>query len=401
MPTSTVTYLYGHDCLGESRDDEWLYYLNDGVGYVRQGADESGQVVSSWLFDPDGTVLEGPNGPVSHLICGGVYDWSTGLVHRDGRYFDPMLGIWLALAPLVVVQSWQGRKRKRHGMPWYVLLLVVVGVGSGMLTACGKGGTKPPENPPPTACSTPSTPPESPEPETPTPSGSEPEPPQEDPPETPSGKIAYITIDDGPGSFTSQVLNVLANYGVKATFFLLGEKIGDDTRHEVERMKSEGHAIGIHSWDHNWSRGADDQAWQIQETSKAIEEIIGLSPALFRAPGGAPTSADISGLYNYNWTVDTYDYKTSDPQTAADNIFQGVSDESVLPRASDREYTQAIAIDNAEWSKPIILMHSIHAVDPQALELIILGLQARGYDFGVLPRPGDSPGTAVPITNGS
>jgi hypothetical protein len=43
MPTSTVAYLYGHDCLGESRDDEpalsgaegWLYYLNDATGYVR------------------------------------------------------------------------------------------------------------------------------------------------------------------------------------------------------------------------------------------------------------------------------------------------------------------------------------------------------------------------------
>jgi YD repeat-containing protein len=152
MPTSTVTYLYGHDCLGEFRDNEpalsgaegWLYYLNDGAGYVRQGADESGQVVSSWLFDPDGTVLEGPNGPVSHLICGGVYDWSTGLIFRGGRYFDPTLGIWLALAPLVVVQSWRGRKKKRRGMPWYVLLLVVVSVG-GMVTACGGGDTPTPD----------------------------------------------------------------------------------------------------------------------------------------------------------------------------------------------------------------------------------------------------------------
>ncbi len=36
---------------------EWLYYLADGSGYVRQGADEQGQVVDSWLFDPDGSVL--------------------------------------------------------------------------------------------------------------------------------------------------------------------------------------------------------------------------------------------------------------------------------------------------------------------------------------------------------
>ncbi|MFP4396243.1 MAG: hypothetical protein ACLFTI_13380, partial [Anaerolineales bacterium] len=53
--------------------------------------DAEGEVVSAWLFDPDGTVLEGPNGPVSHLICGGVYDWSTGLIYRGGRYFDPHL----------------------------------------------------------------------------------------------------------------------------------------------------------------------------------------------------------------------------------------------------------------------------------------------------------------------
>jgi len=53
-PTETVSYLYGRDCLGEERDDEWLHYLHDAEGYVRQGADISGDVISAWLFDPDG-----------------------------------------------------------------------------------------------------------------------------------------------------------------------------------------------------------------------------------------------------------------------------------------------------------------------------------------------------------
>jgi hypothetical protein len=84
---TTVHYLYGHDCagsglpVGELRDDEpalsgvegWLYYLNDATGYLRQGVDAADEVVSGWLFDPDGTVLEGPEGPVSYLVCGGVY----------------------------------------------------------------------------------------------------------------------------------------------------------------------------------------------------------------------------------------------------------------------------------------------------------------------------------------
>ncbi len=143
--TNTLTYLYpstslgagGHDCLGqyEAAGDDWLYFLNDAPGYVRQGTDEVGRVTGSWLFDPDGTILAGPQDLVSHLICGGVYDWSTGLVYRDGRYFDPMLGIWLALMPLVVFQAWKGRKGRR-GMPWLVLVLCLVGVG-GSLVGCG------------------------------------------------------------------------------------------------------------------------------------------------------------------------------------------------------------------------------------------------------------------------
>jgi hypothetical protein len=98
--TGTTLYLYGHDCLGQFADLQscglgpcgWLYYLADGLGYVRQGADELGQVVDSWLFDPDGGVLEGPKGLVSHLVCGGVYDWSTGLIGFLSPLGDRNLG---------------------------------------------------------------------------------------------------------------------------------------------------------------------------------------------------------------------------------------------------------------------------------------------------------------------
>ena len=138
-------YVYGRDCLGEVRDGEWLYYLSDGEGYVRQGVDAQGQVSSAWVYTPDGQVMEGPEGPVTHLICGGVYDWSTGLLYKGGRYFDPTLGIWLALGPLAVIQGWMERKRKgKRRVPWYALVLVM-GLGvAGVLTACGPvqpGGT--------------------------------------------------------------------------------------------------------------------------------------------------------------------------------------------------------------------------------------------------------------------
>jgi len=151
--SGTTLYLYpsatlgagGRDCLGEFRDGEpalsgaegWLYYLPDAEGLVRQGLDAQGDLVSAWLFDPDGALLEGPDGPVSHLVCGGVYDQSTGLLYKGGRYFDPSLGIWLALLPLIVVR----RKKKRRGFPWVVALALCLGGMSGVLTACGPGAT--------------------------------------------------------------------------------------------------------------------------------------------------------------------------------------------------------------------------------------------------------------------
>jgi len=68
---STVYYPCGHQCagralpVGELRDGAWLYYLNDASGYLRQGTDAQGAVTSGWLFDPDGAILAGPEGPVS------------------------------------------------------------------------------------------------------------------------------------------------------------------------------------------------------------------------------------------------------------------------------------------------------------------------------------------------
>jgi hypothetical protein len=79
-------------------------------------------------------------------VCGGIYDWSTGLIFKGGRYFDPTLGLWLALGPLVVVQSWRGRKRKQRGTRWYVLVLLVVCI-EGILTACGGGVSGPDPTP--------------------------------------------------------------------------------------------------------------------------------------------------------------------------------------------------------------------------------------------------------------
>jgi YD repeat-containing protein len=135
--TSTRHYLYGRQCIGEVNDaaQAWSYYLGDGAGRVRQVSDEAGAIDFAWSYTTLGEVLSGPKGYHVLLDCpDGVYDWSTGLILLNGRYFDPTLGIWIALGPLMMVQLWQGRKKKRRRRIWYALLLVVC-VG-GWLTAC-------------------------------------------------------------------------------------------------------------------------------------------------------------------------------------------------------------------------------------------------------------------------
>ncbi|MEJ5312677.1 MAG: hypothetical protein WHX52_23175, partial [Anaerolineae bacterium] len=67
-------------------------------------------------------------------------DWSTGLLYKGGRYFDPALGIWLVLLPLMVVQAWPGRRRKQLDknttLLWFVRLVLVAICALSLLTAC-------------------------------------------------------------------------------------------------------------------------------------------------------------------------------------------------------------------------------------------------------------------------
>jgi peptidoglycan/xylan/chitin deacetylase (PgdA/CDA1 family) len=360
-------------------------------------------------------------GNFSFGCFGGVMDAAAGLWYvGNGQYYDPPAGRFLSrgdanpndtnpyvpwdptgtiIGPLGVAALFFGRKRKK-GSKWGTLciLFLVIGSVSMTLSACKVtvAVSPPTETPSPTqtitvasdteytATFTVPTPPDTPMPTTTYTCPFTPLPGQ--------AGIAYITIDDGPGGYTGAVLDVLAKYQVKATFFLLGKNI-EQYPGEVQRMKAEGHAIGIHSWDHPDWRGlpAQDQANQIQLTQQALLHVTGAQSNLLRAPGGAPTYADISGLDNYNWSHDSFDYYLKDPQVVADNVFKGVSTNAVPISDNDRVYTQNISIDMARPSQPIVLIHSIHPVDPSALELLILGFRDRGYSFGVLPRPCDGP----------
>ncbi|ORY63792.1 glycoside hydrolase/deacetylase, partial [Neocallimastix californiae] len=133
-----------------------------------------------------------------------------------------------------------------------------------------------------------------------------------------------LSFDDGPYKYDNDLLDLLKEKGVKATFFLNGDNVMDikssEGRAIVKRMYNEGHVIGSHTWSHA-NLEEISKSSIISEMTKledALYEIIGKKPALMRPPYGAgngsDTIASILGDLGYEgaciWNVDTLDWST-------------------------------------------------------------------------------------------
>ncbi len=102
------------------------------------------------------------------------------------------------------------------------------------------------------------------------------------------GSYIALTFDDGPDATTTpQLLDILKEKGVKATFFVLGQRVEANPA-IVARAAAEGHEIGNHSYDHKFFTriGADGVKSQIERTNAAIEAATGKKPTLVRPPYG-------------------------------------------------------------------------------------------------------------------
>jgi peptidoglycan/xylan/chitin deacetylase (PgdA/CDA1 family) len=130
-----------------------------------------------------------------------------------------------------------------------------------------------------------------------------------------------LTFDDGPGAQTADVLDVLREHGLRATFFLVGGQVAAAAG-LVARIVAEGHTVGNHSWDHPHLTELDEAAIEMQlwSTSEAIEAAAGLRPAVFRPPYGdrderVDRVAAGLGMRTLLWDVDPADW--SQPGAAA------------------------------------------------------------------------------------
>jgi len=140
------------------------------------------------------------------------------------------------------------------------------------------------------------------------------------------GELA-LTFDDGPNpAWTPQLLDVLAKYGVKATFFMVGSFAKTEPE-LVRRVAAEGHLIGNHSWSHpNLALTKGRQVTEeLTRTSDTLEQIIGAPVRYFRPPFGARRpfvlkTARGMGMVPVTWNAMTTDWETREADVIAGRL---------------------------------------------------------------------------------
>lgn len=190
----------------------------------------------------------------------------------------------------------------------------------------------------------------------------------------PARQSVALTFDDGPDDvYTPKILDILARYGARATFFLIGSSV-ERYPAVVKRIVAEGHAVGNHTYFHsNLSRMAP---WQVlldlEKAENAFLRVAGRRSALVRPPYGAldPLAVEAVGQKGYRvvlWTVDSLDWRGLAGEAVVKNV---------LPKLK---------------SGMIVLQHSAGGPDEdlsgtlEALPVIVETLKSQGYRFLTAP----------------
>jgi peptidoglycan/xylan/chitin deacetylase (PgdA/CDA1 family) len=191
----------------------------------------------------------------------------------------------------------------------------------------------------------------------------------------PSGKVIYLTFDDGPGVYTDELLAVLEKYNAKVTFFAVGTNT--NLERNLKAIAAAGHSIGIHTVTHEYAEiyaNKDAFLKDMYDMQALIQKHTGITTTLMRFPGGSSnrrsdnkcdmkqlvrTVTDL-GFQYFDWNVD--------------------SDDAGSARNADKEYENVISgIGNRKTA--CVLMHDIKGYSVDAVEKIIQWGLANGYTF--------------------
>lgn len=186
-------------------------------------------------------------------------------------------------------------------------------------------------------------------------------------------KHVYLTFDDGPSTNTAEILDILAEYNVKATFFVTGDT-DEQAKAIYRRIVEEGHTIGVHSYSHRYQEiYASEEAFfeDFYLMSDYIYDVTGVRPVICRLPGGSSNTvsrismADIvqklesQGVNCYDWNISGKDAEGHNltAEQIALNVLSGVN----------------------QFQTSVVLLHDGKgkSVTPEALRMILDDLTGR------------------------
>ena len=180
-------------------------------------------------------------------------------------------------------------------------------------------------------------------------------------------KIIALTFDDGPHpKYTSEILDILDKYDVKATFFVIGRN-AESYPSALKRIADSGHEIGNHTFTHVTAErvSAKEFKAELEKTHSTIKRITGVSPAVFRPPTGHCNSVTVKSAAEMGyklivWTVDTKDWMHETTQNIVNTV-------------KSRTRSGSIILFHDYISKP--------SPTPNALRVLIPYLLSSGYRF--------------------
>lgn len=200
-------------------------------------------------------------------------------------------------------------------------------------------------------------------------------------PDTPAisnGKKVYLTFDDGPNKYTDELLDILKEKNVKATFFVVYNP-DENTWHDYKRIIDEGHTLGMHSYTHIYDEIYASKEAFMSDVSKLhtfLYEQTGIDCQYYRFPGGSSNTVsdvDIQVLISYlnNNGITYFDWNALSGDALTNSMTPEELNETIL------QYVRTNEGDS------IVLMHDLstnHATVDSIAELVDT-LRAEGYEL--------------------
>ena len=186
----------------------------------------------------------------------------------------------------------------------------------------------------------------------------------------------YLTFDDGPSARTAEILDILKQEDVKATFFIIGKE-GEKEKDLMKRIVGEGHAMGVHTYSHVYTDiydSVEDYLADFNQTFQLIYDTTGVKPEVFRFPGGSINK--YSSLFYEEIIAETmrrgftyYDWNASSGDANSNATANSV-------------YSNAVN-SSEDKDRVILLMHDSlsKSYTVAALPNIIEYYKARGFQF--------------------